>query len=202
MGPVWSLRYLGGDDILVFGQVFGIFSDMEPLDYLTIASLRHGDTNYDCNYIWPFDISAVEVVSRNRIAVACDYKRLVMWDGISGTSVLWSQTMDTPSYLAYDAACGLVAVEKDGIAMSVHSLEDGKKISGGKSKFKIAAEPLSLGGDGLLMIGEGNAAILREGLAQAAEYRAAWLDKGAMSLYTPGFAYVLSSGKLAKLAIK
>lgn len=186
----------------MFGQVFGIFSDMEPLDYLTIASFKYGDTNYDCNYIWPFDISAVEVISRSRIAVACEYKRLVMWDGISGTSVLWSQTMDTPSYLAYDAACGLVVVEKDGITMSIHSLEEGKKISGGKSKFKIAAEPLSLGGNGLLIIGDGSAAILKEGLAQAAEYKAAWLGKGAMSLYTPGFVYVLSSGKLAKLAIK
>ena len=202
MGPVWSLRYLGGDDILVFGQVFGIFSDMEPLDYLTIASIKHGDTNYDCNYIWPFDISAVEVISRNRIAVACEYRRLVMWDGISGTSVLWSQTMDSPSYLAYDTACGLVTVEKDGITMSVYSLEDGKKTSGGKSKFKIAAEPLSLGGNGLLMIGEGSAAILKGELSQAAEYKATWLGKGAMSLYTPGFVYVLSSGKLVKLAIK
>lgn len=196
-----SLTYLGGDNLLVLGQVYGIYSDMEPLDYLSIASVKYGDTNYDCNHIWPFNITAIAVVSSNRIAAAADYKRLVMWDGVSGNSVLWSVTIEMPQYLAYDAECGLVLIEKGGSNIVSRAAKDGKVSASAPAPFKVLSQPVGTSGNGLFMTGDGIAAIIDKGLAVTAEYKASWIGKDALAISGGWYVFVSSSGRLARFTV-
>ncbi|HNV34145.1 MAG TPA: hypothetical protein PKK63_01260 [Bacillota bacterium] len=196
-----SLTYLGGDNILVLGQVYGIYSDMEPLDYLSIASVKYGDTNYDCNHIWPFNITAIAVVSPNRIAAAADYKRLVMWDGMSGNSVLWSVTTEMPAFLGYDSKCGLVLVEKGGSGLVGRAARDGKVTASAAAPFRILSQPVGTGGNGLFVTGDGIAAVLDGKLAVSSEYRASWISKDATAVFGGWYVFVSSSGKLARFTV-
>lgn len=187
--------------MLVLGQVYGIYSDMEPLDYLSIASIKYGDTNYDCNHIWPFNITAIAVVSPNRIAAAADYKRLVMWDGVSGNSVLWSVTIEMPSFLGYDPKCGLVLVEKGGVSLVGRATKDGKVTASAAAPFKVLSQPVGTGGNGLFIMGEGTAAVIDGKLAVTSEYKAPWIGKDSKALFDGWYVFVSSSGKLARFEV-
>lgn len=193
---------MGGDDILVLGQVYGIFSDMEALDYLTVVSLEHGDTSNDCNYIWPFNITAVAVENRNSIIVSAYYRRLVKWNGISEFQVEWSKTMELPKYLAYDKLTGIFVVGQDGKSAASIATNTGDNERSVVLPFEVLIEPLSLEGNGLLIIGDGIAVVLGGKLSISGEFRASWIAEGAVASFDGSSVFVLSSGKLARLTLK
>lgn len=182
----------------MLGQVFGIFSDMEALDYLTVVSLEYGDTSNDCNYIWPFNITAVAIEHRNSIIVSAYYRRVVKWNGISEFEVEWSKTMDLPKYLAYDKLTGIVIIGQEGKSITAIATRNGESASSAVLPFEVLTEPLSLEGNGLLIIGDGIAAVLDGKLVISGEYRASWIVDGAIASFDGSSIFVLSSGKLAR----
>lgn len=202
IGPVRSALYLGGDDVLVLGQAFGIYSDEEPFDYLTVASLIYGTTSYDCNYLWPFNINYVVVEERTSIIVSAYYKRLVKWGGYSEFQIEWSKRMEDPEYLAYDDGAGIVFIEKDRTSAVKVSTADGGNELSAKLPFEVIAQPMSLEGGGLLLIGEGRLAVLGAGLEVTGQFDAPWLTAGAAAAFDGASAYVVSSGTIAKFRMK
>lgn len=194
-----SVSYRRGDGLFVLGKVFGITSDMQPLDYLTVASLKDGDTLYDCNYVWPFDIHAVLMISERRIAVAANHRRLVMWDGRSPNSALWSKTMDIPVYLAYDGEEGMLAVMPGGKEALLIDVESGNTIRSGQLPFRLLVEPVGLDGGGFLLIGDGNAEIMDGKFKALSSIRADWLGKGALLAKEGRSVFVVSGGTLGRV---
>lgn len=183
----------------MLGEVFGITSDMQPLDYLTVASLKDGDTLYDCNYVWPFDIHAALMISQRRIAVAADHKRLVMWDGRSPNSALWSKTMDIPVYLAYNEEEGVLAVMPGGKEALLIDAESGNTIRSGPLPFLTVAEPVGLDGGGFLLIGDGKAEIVDGKFKAIASIEADWLGKGALLVKQGRSVFVVSGATLGRI---
>lgn len=186
----------------MLGQVYGIYSDMEALDYLTVVSLEHGDTSNDCNYIWPFNITAVAVENRNSIMVAAYYRRLVKWNGISEFQVEWSKTMDLPKYLAYDKLTGIVIVRADGKSVAAIATKTGENESSILLSFEVLSEPLNLEGRGLLLTGNGITIVVDGKLGISEEFSAPWIVEGAIASYDGSSIFLLSSGRLARLALK
>jgi hypothetical protein len=184
----------------VQGQVFGIFSDMDALDYLTVASLKYGDTSYDCNYLWPFNIALVSVASSDAIFVAADYNRIVKWDGRSGIDVIWSKNIELPLYMLADDK-GVFGVKKDKSTFYRLSTKDGSLLEQGTFPARIAASPVKLGQGRILVMLEGMFVVLDDKLDIVASFKADWLGDGALTIYEDGFLFILSGGVLAKLAL-
>lgn len=160
LGPVRSMEYLGGDDVLFLGQVFGIYSDMEALDYLTIVSLKYGDTSYDCNYLWPFNLYEAAVVARDAIIVSADYRRVCRWDGVSGTTVMWQKMMDIPAYIVTGAKDSILAIAEDRRTAYTMLLSDGSVKESMSLPFEAVSRPASLGSLGFAVAGKGAVALL------------------------------------------
>lgn len=195
------MEYLGGDDILFLGQVFGIYSDMDALDYLTVVSLKYGDTSYDCNYLWPFNLHEAFVVARDAIIVSADYRRVCRWDGVSGNSVIWQAAMDIPAYVIGDAAGGVLAIAEDRMTAYPLGISDGVVKGGVRLPYEVVAKPASLGPYGFVIAGKGRLALLSWDLRVLSELEDGRI--GEQSTLIPDYDSVIVFGKgfVAKIGL-
>ncbi len=195
------MEYLGGDDILFLGQVFGIYSDMEALDYLTVVSVKYGDTSYDCNYLWPFNLYEAVAVARDAIVVSADYRRVCRWNGVSGTTVDWQVSIDIPSYIVRRDEGSVLAVADDMRTAFPIMLSDGKVEAGSSLPFAIIARPASLGENGVAIAGQGVVALLSWDLLVLGEIRDDRIGQGSILIPDRDSVIVVGRGFVAKIEL-
>lgn len=195
------MQYLGGDDILFLGQVFGIYSDMDALDYLTVVSVKHGDTSYDCNYLWPFNLYEALVVARDAIIVSADHKRICRWDGMSGTTVSWQRTSDVPAYIVEGHDGSVLAVAEDRKTAFPILLSDGTFKAAMSLPFEVAARPASMGADGLLAAGNGIIALLSWDMRVLSEVHDDRIGEGSVLIPDGDSVVITGRGIVAKVGL-
>lgn len=195
------MEYLGGDDILFLGQVFGIYSDMEALDYLTVVSVKYGDTSFDCNYLWPINLYEAVVVARDAIVVSADYRRVCRWDGVSGTTVSWQVSTAIPSYMVKKDKDSVLAVADDMRTAFPIMLSDGTVKAGTTLPFDMIAKPASLGDNGVAIAGQGTVALLSWDLKVISEVRDDRIGQGSILIPDDDAVIVVGSGFVAKIKL-
>lgn len=195
------MEYLGGDDILFLGQVFGIYSDMDALDYLTVVSVKYGDTSFDCNYLWPFNLYEAVVVARDAIVVSADYRRVCRWNGVSGTTVSWQVSTAIPSYIVKKDKDSVLAVADDMRTAFPVMLSDGTVKAGATLPFDIIARPASIGVKGMAIAGQGAVALLSWDLEVISEVRDDRIGQGSILIPDDDAVIVVGSGFVAKIKL-
>ena len=174
---------------------------MEALDYLTVVSLRYGDTSYDCNYLWPFNLHEAVVVARDAIIVSADYRRLCRWDGVSGTTVTWQTAMDIPAYIVGGAEGGVLAIAEDRRTAKHMLLSDGTIKEGLSLPFEVVAKPASFGADGLAVAGDGVIALLSWDLKVLSEIRDDRIAEGITLIPDHDSLIIAGRGFVAKIGL-
>ena len=181
--------------------MYGIYGDMDALDYLTVVSVRYGDTSYDCNYLWPFNIYEALVVARDAIIVSADYRRVCRWDGVSGTTVIWQTMMDIPAYIIEGADGVVLAIAGDRKTAFPIMLSDGTLKEGLSLPFEAVARPESLGPEGVAVLGEGTLALLSWDLSVLAEIRDDRIGEGSTLITDDDVVIVVGRGFVAKIGL-
>lgn len=204
LGPVGSLEYLGNDEILVRGRVYNITKEMKALDFITIMNIDYSEKGdlRDTNFRWPYNISDMVMLDRNRIMLASDYLGLLIWNGAKDNAVLWTRKTELPFYMIQDTGKTVLCVMQDKKTLIKREITNGSVQTTELLPFAIIAKPLLMDDGNVLLMYRGGLAIIDSKLKITNVYQAVWIKEGSDASISNDGIYVWAPNKVARLKLQ